>query len=58
MVSKSERLRELEMQVLVLEFRLEQMSLILETLLDSQNLNAPTLDAGKWYNRKLGREND
>jgi hypothetical protein len=46
------------MQVLILEFRLEQMSLILETLLDSQNLNAPTLDAGKWYNRKLGREND
>lgn len=55
---KSERLRMLEMQVLRLEFNLEQISLILQTLLDNQNLKAPTLEAGKWYNRKLGREDE
>lgn len=57
-MSKSERLRQLEMQLLRLEFQVDQLGLILETLLESQNLNAPTLDAGKWYNRKMGREND
>lgn len=55
---KSERLRLLEMQVLRLEFNLEQISLILQTLLDNQNLKAPTLEAGKWYNRKLGKEDE
>ena len=57
-MSKSERLRLLEMEVLRLEFAVEQMSLLLEALLESQDLSAPTLDSGKWYNRKMDKEND
>ena len=50
---KSERLRLLEMQVLKLEFELELISSMLSTIIDSNNLPMPELDAGKWYHRKL-----
>lgn len=50
---KSERLRMLEMQVLRLEFELELSNAMLSTLIESNNLPMPDLDAGKWYRRKL-----
>lgn len=50
---KSERLRLLEMQILRLEFELELVNAMLSTLIESNNLPMPDLDAGKWYKRKL-----
>lgn len=50
---KSERLRLLEMQVLRLEFELELTNAMLSTIIESNNLPMPELDAGKWYHRKL-----
>lgn len=50
---KSERLRLLEMQILRLQFDLELVNAMLSTLIESNNLPMPDLDAGKWYKRKL-----
>jgi len=41
------------MQVLRLEFELELTNTMLTTLLESNNLPIPELDAGKWYQRRL-----
>lgn len=50
---KSERLRLLEMELIRTQFELEALKATIQFLLDSVNLNAPTLDAGKWYTEKL-----
>lgn len=50
---KSERLRLVEMQMLRLEFELDLLKAMLGTLIESNNLPMPDLDAGKWYKRKL-----
>lgn len=52
-MSKSERIRQLEFQVLKLEFQLELMDQYLSAILDSLGTPRPDLDAGKWYQRKM-----
>lgn len=52
-MSKSERIRQLEFQVLKLEFQLELMDQYLSAILDSLGAPRPDLDAGKWYQRKM-----
>lgn len=53
---KSERLRLLEMQIIRLEFELDLLNNMLATLLESNNLQQPQLDAGKWYRRRLEKD--
>lgn len=50
---KSERLRLLEMQVVRLEMLVDLYSVTLNNLLESQGMEKPALDAGKWYQKKL-----
>jgi len=50
---KSERLRLLEMQVVRLEMLVDLYSVTLNNLLESQGMEKPSLDAGKWYQKKL-----
>jgi hypothetical protein len=50
---KSERLRLLEMQVVRLEMLVDLYSVTLNNLLESQGMEKPNLDAGKWYQKKL-----
>jgi hypothetical protein len=52
---KSERIRLLEMQIVKMEFELDLLNNMLATLLEANNLAQPSLDAGKWYQRRLGR---
>jgi hypothetical protein len=52
---KSERLRLLEMQIIKMEFELDLLNNMLSTLLEDNNLSAPELDAGKWYQRRLDK---
>mgnify|MGYP003330098907 CR=1 FL=1 len=52
---KSERIRLLEMQLIKIEFELDLLNNMLATLLDANNLPQPQLDAGKWYQRRLGK---
>lgn len=52
---KSERLRLLEMQVIKLEFEIDLLNNMLATLLESNSLPMPELDAGKWYQRRLDK---
>lgn len=50
---KSERLRLLEMQLLRMEFEVELLNHMLASLMESNNLSKPDLDAGKWYRKRL-----
>lgn len=49
----SERLRLLELQLLRMEFEIELLNHMLATLLESNSLSKPDLDAGKWYRKRL-----
>jgi len=51
---KSERLRMAEMQILRLEFEIEVLKAAVEALLANNKVEAPDLDAGKWYKSRLG----
>jgi hypothetical protein len=50
---KSERLRLLEMQLLRMEFEVELLNHMLASLMESNSLAKPELDAGKWYRKRL-----
>jgi hypothetical protein len=50
---KSERLRLLELEMLRLQFELEVTQSMIRTILDSKELKAPDMDAGKWYQARL-----
>lgn len=50
---KSERLRLAEMTILRLEFEIEILKSAIEVLLENNKLQAPELDAGKWYQSRL-----
>lgn len=50
---KSERLRLVEMQILRLEFELDWLKAALTTILESRDLQAPEMDAGKWYRNRF-----
>jgi len=55
-VTKSERIRLLEMEVVRLQFQIEYVSKAIETLLAENKLAGPELDAGKWYKSKLDKD--
>ena len=48
---KSERIRQLELQVVRLEMNVEVLTSVLQILLDQQGHDIK-LDAGKWYTNK------
>lgn len=50
---KSERLRLLEMQMVRLEMLVDLYAQTLNNLMESQGMEKPDLDAGKWYQKKL-----
>lgn len=50
---KSERLRLLEMQMVRMEMMLDLYAASLTNLLESQGLEMPDVDAGKWYTNKI-----
>ncbi len=50
---KSERIRLLEMELLRTQFEIEILRASVGLLLDKDSLKAPTMDAGKWYEKKL-----
>ncbi len=52
---KSERIRQIEIQLIKLEFELDLLNNMLVTLLEANNLPQPHLDAGKWYQRRLDK---
>jgi len=52
---KSERIRLLEMQVLRLEFQLDSMRASIDALIELNSMQAPVLDANKWYTQKLSK---
>jgi hypothetical protein len=49
---KSERIRQLELQLLGLQFQVDLMDQYLATIIESLTSTKPDLDAGKWYIRK------
>ena len=50
---KSERIRELELQMVRLQMEVEILQSIVSTVFGHQEEQASNLDAGKWYNRKV-----
>jgi hypothetical protein len=52
---KSERIRQIEIQLIKLEFELDLLNNMLVTLLEANNLPQPQLDAGIWYQRRLDK---
>lgn len=55
---KSERIRILEMELMRTQFEIEILRASVAVLLDSNNIEQPKLDAGKWYSKKLGKPLD
>ena len=49
---KSERLRMLEMQLIRLEMHVELLTVCLNNLMESQGMENPELDSGKWYKKE------
>ena len=50
-VRKSERIRQLELELIRQQYEIEYLRITLQALMDSNNLKMPDLDSGKWYNR-------
>ena len=50
---KSERIRLLEMELLRTQFELEVVKASISLILETANMKAPEMDAGKWYTQKL-----
>ena len=55
---KSDRIRELEMTVIGLQYEVEFLKAALDTLLEGINNKANDLEAGKWYTRRPRDIND
>ena len=49
---KSERLRQLELQVVGMQFQIDLMDQYLAAIIEGIDSTKPELDAGKWYIRK------
>ena len=49
---KAERIRQLELQVLGLQFQVDLMDQYVSAIIESLTATRPDLDAGKWYVRK------
>ena len=48
---KSERLRQVELELVRLNFELEFVKAILANLAETAGTSVPDMDAGKWYNK-------
>ena len=48
---KSERIRQLELEVIRQQYELEYLKITLQALMDAKDLKLPDLDSGKWYNK-------
>jgi hypothetical protein len=55
---KSERIRQLELTIVGMQYELEFLKSALDTLLESINQKGQDLEAGKWYTRKYRDPND
>jgi hypothetical protein len=49
---KSERLRILELELVRMQFQLEVITAAVSQVMESNSLNIPDLDSGKWYDKK------
>lgn len=49
---KSERLRNLELEVVRMQFHLEILTAALNQAMESNQITIPDLDSGKWYDKK------
>lgn len=49
---KSERIRQLELQMVALEYELKYVKEVLSILVETANLKELDLDSGKWYSKK------
>lgn len=55
-MTKSERIRLLEMEIVRLQFQIDYVSRAIEILLAENKLAGPEMDAGKWYKTKLDKD--
>lgn len=55
---KSERIRELELTVLGLQYELDYLKVALDSLIENIMQRNQDLDSGKWYTRKYRDQND
>lgn len=53
---KSERIRIIELELIRQQYELEYLKATLHALLESKAMDLPSLDAGKWYERKPRRD--
>jgi hypothetical protein len=49
---KSERLRLLELEMIRMQFQMEIMTSAITSVMESNQVNIPDLDSGKWYDKK------
>lgn len=49
---KSERIRVLELEVIRQQYELEYLKSTVYAMLESKGMDFPSLEAGKWYERK------
>jgi hypothetical protein len=49
---KSERLRQLELQVVGMQFQIDLMDQYIAAIIETVGSTRPDLDSGKWYVRK------
>jgi hypothetical protein len=49
---KSERIRQLELQMVALDYELKYVKEVLSILVETSDIKEPDLDSGKWYNKK------
>lgn len=49
---KSERIRQVELELIRLQYEVEYLKTALTAFLDVKNMRNSDLDSGKWYDRK------
>lgn len=54
---KSERIRLLELQMVRMEYEIEYIKAAVVAFLEKNNVSAPDLDAGKWYQNRFNNNN-
>lgn len=52
---KSEKIRQLELSLIAVEYELKYIKEILSILLETKDIQQENLDAGKWYNKKFDK---
>lgn len=49
---KSERIRQLELEMVRIQFHLEVITSALTSFMEQNQISIPDLDSGKWYDKK------